>query len=230
MSITEISKSTPAELVKALLGEIEASLSEAVKQRGLASLVVSGGNTPRALFEALSQRELPWSQITITLADERWVDISSEASNEAMVRKTLLQGPASEANFMPLKNTAETAAEGQQMCHEIFSSLPGPFDLVILGMGDDGHTASLFPGVSGSALNSNSIALCESITPPDAPHERMTLTAKALLNSRKLILHIVGDSKWQVYQNALSEGSADQMPIRIALHQDKVPVDVYWSP
>jgi 6-phosphogluconolactonase len=230
MSITESRFDRADELILALANFIENELKQAVADRGSASLVVSGGNTPRPLLETLSQRSLPWDKITITLADERWVELSSDASNEAMIRKTLLQGPAAEATFIPLKNSAETAAEGQEMCQETFVNMTEPFDLVILGMGDDGHTASLFPGVSGSALDDSSVALCESIIPPEAPHERMTLTARALLNSRKLILHIVGDSKWQVYQNALSAGTADQMPIRIALHQDRVPVDVYWSP
>ena len=230
MSITESRFHSTDELTIVLADFIETELKRAVVARGNASLVVSGGNTPRPLLETLSQRSLPWHKITITLADERWVDSSSAASNEAMIRETLLQDPAAEAHFIPLKNSAETAAEGQAMCQETFAGLTGPFDIVILGMGEDGHTASLFPGVSGSALDSNSTALCESIIPADAPHERMTLTARALLNSRKLILHIVGDSKWQVYQDAMSEGSADEMPIRIVLHQEKVPVLVYWSP
>jgi len=230
MSISEFRLSSSEELTTELASHIEAELKAAISKRGTASLVVSGGNTPRPLLETLSQRLLPWHKITITLADERWVGLSSDASNEAMIRKSLLQGPAAEATFIPLKNSAETASDGQEMCQETFAGLTEPFDIVILGMGDDGHTASLFPGVSGSALDSNSIALCESIIPPDAPHERMTLTARALLNSRKLILHIVGAGKWQVYQNALAEGPADKMPIRIVLHQDEVPVDVYWGP
>lgn len=230
MNITESRFTNADELALSLANFIEFELTQAVKARGSASLVVSGGNTPRLLFKLLSQRLLPWSKIIITLADERWVDIDSSASNEAMIRDTLLQGAASEATFIALKNSAQTAAEGQDMCHETFANLSEPFDVVILGMGEDGHTASLFPYVSGSALDINSAPLCASITPPEAAHERMTLTARALLNSRKLILHIVGDSKWQVYQNARQKGSADEMPIRFALHQDKVPLEVYWSP
>ena len=230
MSITEYRASSTKTLINNLANFIEKELTEAVAARSCASLVVSGGSTPRPLFQELAQRQLPWNKITITLADERWVDVSSEDSNEAMVRENLLCGAASEAAFIPLKNTAESAAEGWEMCHETLTDQFDRFDLVILGMGEDGHTASLFPGVSGSALESNSRALCAAIIPPKAPHERLTLTARAILNSRKIVLHIVGDKKWQVYQDALIAGSADELPIRVVLDQDQAPVDVYWNP
>ena len=230
MSISEILASMPTELTDKLTNFIEAELNQAIASRGVALLVVSGGNTPKPLFEALSQKTLPWDKVIVTLADERWVDLDSDASNEAMVRNMLLQGPAAKAKFIPLKNSAKTASEGQNICQKTLASLPEIFDVVILGMGDDGHTASLFPGVSGQALNSDAKHLCQSIIPPVAPHERMTLTARALLNSRRVILHIVGDKKWQVYQKAQQEGAIDELPVRVILQQDKVPVDVYWSP
>ena len=230
MSITEYRASSTTTLTNNLADLIEKELTEAVAARGYASLVVSGGSTPRPLFETLAQLPLPWSKITVTLADERWVDISSKDSNERMVRETLLRGAASEAVFIPLKSTAESASGGWEMCHETLTEQFDRFDLVILGMGEDGHTASLFPGVSGAALDSDNPGLCAAINPPKAPHERMTLTARALLNSRKIVLHIVGDKKQQVYLNALKPGSADEFPIRVVLHQDRVPVDIYWSP
>lgn len=229
MSITEYTNTTREELTSALVNFIEAELTAAVKSRGSASLVVSGGSTPRPLFQALAQRELPWENIAITLADERWVDTSSKDSNEAMLREILLQGAAANANFIPLKNSASTAVVGRDQCEQSLSNIAQPFDLVILGMGDDGHTASLFPGVAGSALDSNTPEHCAAITPQTAPHERMSLTARAILDSRKIVLHIVGENKWQVYQEAMLEGAIDDLPIRVVLHQNKVPVDVYWS-
>jgi len=230
MSISEYHAANAADLTADLADFIESELTDAVAKRGFASLVVSGGSTPKPLFEALAQRQLPWNKITVTLADERWVDVSSKDSNEGMLRETLLRGAASQATFVPLKNTAESAAEGREMCHETLAEMTDSFDLVVLGMGEDGHTASLFPGVSGPALDSNSLELCAAIIPPEAPHERMTLSARALLNSRKIVLHIVGERKQQIYKDALKPGSADEFPIRVVLHQDRVPVDVYWSP
>jgi len=230
MSVLEYCSATQTELTLALADLIESELSAAVAKRGQASLVVSGGSTPKPLFEVLSQRLLPWSKITITLADERWVDTSSKDSNEAMIRETLIRNAAAEAIFVPLKNSAETAVEGLVLCQQSIAKIHRPFDLVILGMGEDGHTASLFPGVSGSALDSNKAELCAAIQPPTAPHERISLTARAILNSQKIILHIVGDKKWQVYRQASLPGLSDELPIRIVLHQQQVPIDVYWSP
>lgn len=229
MSVSEFRRSTCEALTTELADVIETELTAAVESRGHASLVVSGGNTPRPLFKALAQRPLPWKNITITLADERWVDTESADSNEAMIRAVLLQGFATDAKFIPLKNSAATAIEGRSQCQMSLSKIASPFDLVILGMGDDGHTASLFPTVAGSALDSNKHELCASITPLTAPHERMSLSAWAILNSRRILLHIVGENKWQVYQKAMQKGLIDDLPIRVVLHQDKVPVDVYWS-
>ena len=229
MSITEYKKAGREELTSSLASFIEAELTAAVKSRDSASLVVSGGSTPRPLFQALAGRELPWEKITITLADERWVDPSSKDSNEAMLRDTLLQGAASKARFIPLKNSADTALAGQDDCEQSLASIAMPFDLIILGMGNDGHTASLFPKVAGAALDKNTPRLCAPVQPVDAPHERLSLTARGLLNSRRIILHLVGDSKWQVYQQAIQPGAVDELPVRVVLHQDQVPVDVYWS-
>ena len=230
MTISEHRISTVAELTSKLASHIETELIMAAKTRGRASLVVSGGSTPRPLLEELAQRGLPWEQIYITLADERWVDPSTKDSNEAMVRQTLLQGDAAAANFVPLKNSASDVLEGQKGCNDAIKNMPRPFDLVVLGMGEDGHTASLFPGVAGAALDKDTTELCLPVYPDNAPHERMTLTANAILDSRQIVLHIVGARKWQVYQNALTAGSVDELPIRVVLHQDRVPVDVYWSP
>lgn len=230
MSISEYTADTSTELNLLLADFIEAEMKQAIASRGIASLVVSGGNTPRALFEMLSRRDLPWDKITVTLADERWVDPQSESSNEAMLRQTLLRDKAAKARFIPLKNAAATASQGQEICQQSLEGIERPFDLVILGMGNDGHTASLFPEVSGPALDLNNTGLCSAITPKVAPHERMTLTATALLGSRKILLHIVGDDKWQVYQDARRDGLIDLMPIRVVLHQQSVPVEVYWSP
>lgn len=229
MSVTEYLHSTRQELTSALADTIERELMLAVESRGDASLVVSGGSTPRPLFQAMAQRRLPWEKITVTLADERWVDTASNDSNEGMLRKTLLQAEAVRVRFVPLKNGAETALDGRDECERALAGISRPFDQVILGMGDDGHTASLFPSVSGSALDTKTTNLCAAIKPRDAPHERMSLTARALLDSRRIILHIVGDDKWRVYEKAMAPGNIDELPVRVVLRQKRVPVDVYWS-
>jgi len=230
MTISEHRMSTPEELTSRLASHIETELIMAVKARGSASLVVSGGRTPRPLLENLARRMLPWSQIYVTLADERWVDPSSNDSNEAMVRETLLHGEAVAANFIPLKNPASDPLEGQKACNDSVINMPRPFDLVVLGMGEDGHTASLFPEVAGRALDPGSVEYCLPVYPQHAPHARMSLTARAIQDSRRIVLHISGEKKWQVYQQARTAGPAEQLPIRVVLHQARVPVDVYWNP
>lgn len=230
MSITEHRIESETELISTLADDLEAELNEAVATRGSASMVVSGGKTPQPLFTELARRKIAWNKITITLADERWVDVSSKDSNEAMIRKTLLTGAAAEASFVPLKNSAASAREGQQACNRIIASLPRPFDVVILGMGEDGHSASLFPGITRRALDTGSSVSCLSVNPENAPHERMTLTASALLDSRKIVLHISGSKKWQIYQKAASAEFSDDYPVSVFLNQNQVPVCVYWNP
>ena len=230
MNLAEHKFPSTEELVTALANEIDQGLTSAVETKGYASLVVSGGSTPKALFEALSKRPMPWHKITITLTDERWVDPTSSDSNEAMVRTTLLQHHAKAATFVPLKQVISDINEAQNVCNQAITNITRPFDFVILGMGMDGHTASLFPDVSEQALNTQTKAYCLPIIPEHAPHQRMTLTLKALLDSNRIVLHITGEEKWQVYQQALQTGAVELMPIRAFLRQDILPVDVFWNP
>lgn len=219
-------------LVAALAGQVADLLRSAIKERGQASLVVSGGSTPVPFFAALSALALDWRQVVVTLADERWVDPMDADSNEHLVRQHLLQNRAAVARFVGLKNEALSAVQGEKECAERLALLPRPFDVLVLGMGKDGHTASLFPQAArlGEALNMDSGTLCLAITPPAAPHERMTLTLPALLQSRQIILHLVGPDKRAVYERALAKGPVAEMPIRAVLGQAFAPVTVFWAP
>jgi 6-phosphogluconolactonase/glucosamine-6-phosphate isomerase/deaminase len=145
-----------------LANQIAASLAAAVGARGVASLVVSGGRTPVRLFEILRTLPLEWARVCIALADERWVDPQDAASNEHLVRDVLLKDRAAAARFHGLKNAAPTPDLGAVSAWETFARVPRPFDAVLLGMGDDGHTASLFPRSPNlpSALNQAAVAGC----------------------------------------------------------------------
>ncbi|MFA6284436.1 MAG: 6-phosphogluconolactonase [Desulfurivibrionaceae bacterium] len=219
-------------LVAVLAGQVAELLRAGIRERGQASLVVSGGSTPVPFFAALSELALDWKQVTITLADERWVDPADTDSNEHLVRLHLLQNRAAAARVVGLKTGAATAVQGEKECGDRLALVPRPFDVLILGMGNDGHTASLFPQASrlGEALALDSGLLCMGITPPVAPHERMTLTLPALLESRRIILHLVGLGKREVYERALGEGPVAEMPIRAVLRQATTPVTVFWAP
>ncbi len=231
MPLQEHRFDAPEVLNQHLADAIAETLGAAVASRGSAVLVVSGGRTPLPLFHELAQRSLPWSEIWITLADERWVTPDHKDSNEALVRQHLLQGPASAARFVPLKNSAATPEAGEADCAQALAALPRPFDVVILGMGDDGHTASLFPQAPQlqAALTSTTTP-CMAVDPVTVPHARMSLTLSALLESRRIVLHMVGDGKWRVYQQAAATGPVEEFPVRAVLQQNEVPVHVYWSP
>ena len=149
-----------------------------------------------------------------------------------MVRSYLLKNRAAAADFIGLKNAAATASAGEKECARKLLDVPRPFDVLILGMGTDGHTASLFPGAEKLALAAdiNAAPICMGIAPLTAPHERMTLTLPAILDARQIFLHITGEDKKGVLQQALADGPAEEMPIRYVLRQEKTPVAVYWAP
>lgn len=219
-------------LARTLSSRLAANLTAGIAARGLASLVVSGGNSPRKLFEQLRAESLDWSRVCVALADERWVDPSDPASNEKLVRDVLLKGAAAAARFIGLKNGAPTPDLGAVSAWETFARVPRPFDAVVLGMGDDGHTASLFPRSPNlaSALNLAAVAGCVGMWSPDAPHPRLSLNLSALLDSRRIVVLITGAQKWSTYCAASAEGPAEEMPIRCVLRQRHTPVEVMWSP
>ena len=236
MSPTERRFPDAETLADALSAELETCLLQGIRDRGRATLVLSGGSTPLPLFRRLRDRPLPWSAITVTLADERWVDREHPDSNAAFLHRELLVGHAAAATFVDLKNSAPTPEAGQAVCETDLARLDWPVDAVVLGMGGDGHTASLFPQTAenqsalGLGLNLDTDQRCVAIQPGQAPHPRISLTLSALIATRKLILHITGSSKWQVYQDALRPGPATELPVRGVLRQDRRPVEVFWSP
>ena len=219
-----------AELENQLAERIANQLQQAVDTKGKASLVVSGGSTPLHLFKKLSGMPISWNKVYITLADERWVDLDSKDSNEALVRANLIQGRAANAKFRGLKNMFSTPEDGCAMTIESLAHFPQPFDVVILGMGNDGHTCSWFPCAATNELENafNTDALCAAVNPATAANARITLSRKAILNSRQIYLHLVGELKLAVYRQALEQNDIQAMPIRAVLSQHKTSVDVYW--
>lgn len=225
------------DMVAALEAECVAALTQAIEDRGEATFMVSGGSTPEPLYKSLSNVDLDWESVYIALVDERWVDFEHDKSNEAFTVKHLIQNKAAVANLIGMKNTAATAQEGLADCEAAYQQLAQPFDITILGMGNDGHTASLFPHANGleAALNPDSSELCAAIVAHQsevtgAITERMTLSLAGLLRSRTLVLLITGDEKLAVLRKAQAGTDVAEMPIRAILQQDRVPVVVYWAP
>ncbi len=216
-------------LAKELAETIAGLLDKQIKDRGRAGLVVSGGSTPVPMFDVLSQQNIDWSKVWITLADERLVPVDHEDSNEAMVRAHLLKNRAKSANFVGLYSDGpDVEAE----CEKRLKAARFPFDILILGMGEDGHVASLFPRADrlDEAVTCSSEKLCKKIKPLSAPHERLTLTLPALLQAKHIFLHITGKKKKMVLAKAFQEGSLRQMPVRYVLRRATSPIKVYWAP
>ncbi len=220
------------DLAQSLAKEVAAALRTAITSRGLATLVVSGGSTPKPFFAALQQEALDWSCVLVSVADERWVSADHDDSNEKLVRESLLNGSEScQARFISLYNDAPTATSGEETAEQAIRSMVLPFDVTILGMGPDGHTASLFPQHPRleDALETTQ-RLCLGIeNAPKPPPERMTLTKHALLQSRRLMLHITGEDKQDVLREAMQSEDASTLPIRAFLHQEDVPLEIYWA-
>jgi 6-phosphogluconolactonase len=216
-------------LAAALAEHVAGLLGEAIAERGSATLVVPGGSASQPLFEQLRERELDWAQVTVVLADERWVPTDHADSNEALVRRELLRGAASAATLVGLKTDGDTPEDGLSACVERVAELPRPLDVVVIGMGEDGHFASLFPG-KGPELDPTLWFPCVVTRPVEAPHARMSLSANRLLDARVVLLHVEGDTKWDVLKFAEQAGPANEVPIRLVTGQDAVPVELWWAP
>lgn len=217
------------QLADALAEAVAADLKAGVKGRGEASLAVSGGSTPARFFRALSQRnDVPWDKVTVTLVDERWVDESSDRSNARLVKASLLTGRAAAAIFVPLYRggTVPDAYAAGFAVREV----PFPFDAAVLGMGNDGHTASFFPGGDRLAEALTGEGPVVAISAPGAGEPRVTLTLPVLLASRSLYLHIEGNEKVETLAKAEQQGPVEDMPVRAILRQTQTPLTIYWCP
>ncbi len=206
-----------------LTARVTGILSEAIEQKGRAFIALSGGSTPKAFFQQLCKADIAWEKVIITLVDERWVDPQTSDSNEYLIRHFLMQDKAVKANFVGLKGSIEELSEAVADCRVRLQGFDDDFDLVILGMGEDGHTASFFPGSEELTAALTSQDECVAITPPEAPYKRITLTLSRLLRTRNIFLHIEGHKKEEVFKEALKEGSVEAMPIRAFIRREEKP-------
>jgi len=221
-------------LTDALSSEIVQRVRDGVAARGQASLVVTGGSTPGPLYDALGRADAPWAQTWLTLTDERWVSVDDPASNEGLVRRRLLQGRVAEARLVGLKTAADAPAEALEALEQDLAALPRPFDAVILGMGADGHIASLFPHAEelATALDTSRPDLAAAIerSGADGSSHRVSLTLRALLDARYIAILIEGEGKRDAYRRVQTETDTLAAPVRALLTQDHVPVDIWWAP
>ncbi|CAF25794.1 6-phosphogluconolactonase [Bartonella quintana] len=232
LNIDHLNFKTPTDLALALADRVAAELSVSILERKRAILAVSGGKTPELFFHYLSKADIDWENIIITLVDERLVPAHHECSNEYVVRRYLLQNFAAKARFVGLYQKAITAELTAFLAASRINALPKPFDVIVLGMGIDGHTASFFPDADRlkQALDLQTQALVLPLHAKSALEPRLTLTLPVIMQSRCIILHFEGFQKRDCFEKVCQDGPEMEMPVRAVLRNAHHLIQVYWSP
>ena len=227
MMIKEFSYRSIDAAAKALAEELAITLKQAIKIEGRAYAALSGGRTPRHVFQYLRQFEIEWSRVVFTLTDERWVRPDHPESNEQLVRKYLLQGPLKDATFISLYSECDDLKMGETNCEIKLQKIKYPFDAVYLGMGEDGHFASLFPKDNALGVRDK---MCVAIPKTHNRIARISLTVPRILNTKKIYLLFNGKKKKEAYDQAKTASSYHHFPIQLILCQKNVPVNVLLAP
>ena len=219
---------SPVLLAEGLALTVARQLSEAIAATGTATLVVSGGRSPVAFLQHLAKQQLNWSKVVVTLADERWVPVEHADSNAGLLKRYLLQGPAAKAKFLSLYSATANLELAAEQADRLLAELP-PIDVLILGMGDDGHTASLFPNSPNlaDALKVDGTRRCYPMLAPTVPHQRLTMSRALLASAKNTVLSISGQSKLTTLSAALAGDDVAAMPIRAFLQPT---LEIYWCP
>lgn len=220
------------ELAQALARRVADDLRNALALHGVAKVAFSGGTTPQRFFAALSREQLDWSRVRVLPVDERWVPPVHKRSNELLLREHLLQNEAASARLLPLFRPVATPERALQavltsVAHQL------PLDVVVLGMGEDGHIASLFPDLDQDrrdiGLQPEGRAPVLAVRSNNAPEPRMSLTLSAICTAPSLYLHIEGDAKRRVFDGAVADARC-KLPIRALLARTPVAPQLYWCP
>ena len=217
---------TPAALAEAATTAVHGALISAIDHRGGASLVATGGRSPAPVYDRLARSRLDWSRVAVTLSDDRFVSTTSSDSNERLVRERLLIDNAAAARFVPLARAADDPQASADLAEAEVAAL-GAFDIMLLGMGDDGHVASLIPGspILDAGMDPSGTRLLlgvpEGVGAP--PVARITMTLPALLQARATLILISGAAKRAI----VADGEG--LPVHALLEQAKAPVRILWT-
>lgn len=223
-------------LAEAVAAVVRERLTAALAARERASLVVTGGSTPAAYTPRLAALDLPWARVTVTLTDERFVPPDDPLSNEGLVRRTLLQGPAAAAGFVPLFHAGVGLAESAARAAAGLDALARPYDLVLLGLGNDSHIASLFPRPGGedpAALALDDPKRCHAIVPPPGVTPavpRISMGLGELLNARAWLFAAQGESKLAAWERAVAGAWPLPSPVHALVRHAAHPIDFFWCP
>ena len=220
------------EFAAAVAGDIQFVIESAIDARGSAVIALAGGNTPFPAYKKLAEAKLDWKKVTIIPGDERIVPLGDDLSNVTALAKIFLPKGARVMPIVP--NATEDYKAAGRSADALMQDLHWPLDLCLLGMGGDGHTASIFPGPDfDEALNGpkerRALGVMPDPLPPEAPVARVTLSRQAIATSRALMIAITGDKKKQVLEDAISEGTGSPYPIGRVLADVELPVDIHWA-
>lgn len=217
-------------LAAAFSDAVAKRLADAIAQRGTALLAVSGGTTPAKFLAALSNQPIAWDKVTVTLIDERFVPASSPRSNAGLVAANLLQNVAADAKFMPLYHEAASIEAAAPVADNALQALAWPLDVAVLGMGNDGHTASFFPDAVDleNLLDPVSKKNVLPVHAESAGEPRLTLTMARIIEAGFVALHIEGAEKKETFEAAVTPGG--DKPINAVIAAAPRPVEVFWAP
>jgi 6-phosphogluconolactonase len=220
------------EMADAVAGDVGFIVESALDARGSALLALPGGKTPLPIYERLAQAQLPWKQVTIIPTDERLVPLDSPQSNIRAIAGSFLKAGA---RVFPIGTEIADYRLAGNSADARLQDLKFPPDLVWLGMGEDGHTASIFPGPDlQDALDApkarRAVGVMPDPLPSDAPVPRVTLTRAAILSARTILITITGDKKRAVLEQAIADGQRSHVPIGRVLAEAEQPIDIHWCP
>lgn len=209
-----------------LATQIAGRLETAVKKNGSAQLLVSGGSTPIGMYHLLSLKQLDWSKVTVGLVDERYVPSSDTNSNEKMIKENLLINEAAEARFISMYHLTNNEEENLGRANFEYERFHNTIDVCVLGMGGDGHTASLFPSDKNSIQSlENNLLEIVSTRAPKEPLKRISCSKGLILSSDIIYIMITGSEKKRVLQGA----SVNKLPVSYITESDNKAIEVYYA-
>jgi 6-phosphogluconolactonase len=219
-----------AELADAVAGDVGFIIESAIDARGDAVIALPGGNTPIPVYEKLSQAKINWKRVTIIPTDDRLVAMDSPLCNAAMLAKFFM---TKGARVIPLGAENPDYQMAGKAADARLQDLHWPLDLVWLGVGGDGHTASIFAGPDlDDALNAPTVRRAVGVKPdpmpPEAPVNRVTLTRSAILSARAITLVVTGDEKRALLEQAIKDGPLSSLPVGRVLGEAEQAIDIHW--
>ena len=220
------------EMAAAVAGDVQFIIESAIDARGAAVVALAGGKTPLPIYEKLAQAKLDWKRVTIVPGDDRLVQLGDPLSNVTAIGKVFIPKGA---RVIPLisATVADYKAAGRA-ADAILQDLHWPLDLCLLGVGGDGHCASIFPGPDfDEALNGpkerRATGVMPDPLPPEAPVARVTLSKAAIVSARALMIAVTGQAKRDVLERAIKQGASSNYPVGRVLADVELPVDIHWS-